>query len=198
MTRKSQQSKRTFLQILAGGVLRLIGWQIVGEFPDLPKYVLVGAPHTSNWDFPIVMLWMFASGVRFNWLGKDTLFRGPLGPLFYRLGGIPVVRDRRTNLVDQIVRVFDRSKELIIAITPEGTRGKLPYWRSGFYYMALKARVPIALGFIDFGRKQIGNGLVLQPSGDIQADFAILREFYGDKRGLHPQKQGAIELRLEE
>jgi 1-acyl-sn-glycerol-3-phosphate acyltransferase len=198
MTTTIRKPRRSFYQILAGGILQIIGWKIVGEFPDLPKYVLVGAPHTSNWDFPVFILWMFASGVRLHWLGKDTLFESPLRSLYYRLGGIPVARDRSTNLVDQIVAVFERSEELVIAVAPEGTRSKSPYWKSGFYYMALGAGVPISLGFIDYGHKQIGNGPLLNPSGDIQADFVILREFYSDKRGLHPEKQGAIELRPEE
>lgn len=191
----NQKTKVNFWQVLAGGILKLIGWKIMGEFPEIPRYVLIGAPHTSNWDFPIAMLWMFASGVRFNWIGKESLFKGPLGSLFYRLGGIPVKRDRSHNFVEQIVTVFNRSERLIVAITPEGTRSKSPYWKSGFYYMAVGAGVPIVLGFIDFGRKEIGIGPMIEPCGDIKVDFADIREFYSQKSGLHPQKQGAIALR---
>jgi 1-acyl-sn-glycerol-3-phosphate acyltransferase len=197
MSKKVNHQNNGFLARLARAIMKLIGWQILGEFPDLPKYVLVGAPHTSNWDFPLIMLWMFASGVRFNWIGKDTLFSGPLGPLYYKLGGIPVRRDRHYNFVDQIVDVFNSSERLIIAIAPEGTRGKTTYWKSGFYYMATGAGVPVVLGFIDFSRKQVGIGPTFEPSGDIHADFGELREFYAEKKGLYPQKQGTIRLHPE-
>lgn len=187
----------SFISRIAAGFLKILGWQIMGVFPDYTKYVLVGAPHTSNWDFPVAMLWMIACGKRFNWIGKDSLFTSPLGPIYRRLGGVPVRRDSSYNFVDQIVDEFNRSERLIIAITPEGTRSKTPYWKSGFYFMALGAQVPIVLGFIDFGNKQIGIGPTIQPSGNIQEDFIHLREFYGTIKGLYPDKQGAIILRPE-
>jgi 1-acyl-sn-glycerol-3-phosphate acyltransferase len=187
--------KLAFSQILARGILKLVGWQLVGSFPDLPKFILVGAPHTSNWDFLLAMLLMYGGGVRFSWIGKDTLFRRPFGVFFRRLGGIPVWRNRRSNFVTQIVETFERSKRLIIAIAPEGTRSMIAYWKTGFYYMALGANVPLALGFVDYRRKQVGVGPLLYPSGDIQADFAQLRAFYSDKTGKYPDKQGVIEIR---
>jgi 1-acyl-sn-glycerol-3-phosphate acyltransferase len=195
MNASDRKGQNSIIQTLASLLLKIIGWQIVGNFPELPKYVLVGAPHTSNWDFPVAMLWMFASGVRFAWIGKHTLFESPLGPMYYRLGGIPVRRDRSHNFVDQIVEQFECSDELIIAITPEGTRGKLSYWKTGFYHMAVGAGVPIVMGFLDFEHKHIGIGPILYPSGDIHADFSVLREFYSGIKGRHPHKQGAIELR---
>jgi 1-acyl-sn-glycerol-3-phosphate acyltransferase len=185
---------QTFSQFLAKIVLKTIGWQVVGNFPDIPKFVLVGAPHTSNWDFLLAMLLMYASGVRFNWIGKASLFRPPYGGFFRRLGGVPVWRERRNNFVSQIVEAFERSKRLIIAIAPEGTRSKIPYWKTGFYYMALGAKVPLVLGFIDYGRRQVGVGPLFKPSGDIRADFACLRDFYADKTGLYPEKQSAVAI----
>lgn len=184
----------SFSQRLARFILRLLGWQIVGRFPNLPKYVLVGAPHTSNWDFPFTMLLMFGSGVRFNWIGKDSLFRGPQGGIMRKLGGIPVRRDLRTNFTAQIVEVFNNSPELIIAISPEGTRSLATRWKTGFYYMAREARVPIVMGFIDYRRKQLGVGPVHYPTEDIEHTFAQLRAFYADKSGKYPDKQGEIVL----
>jgi 1-acyl-sn-glycerol-3-phosphate acyltransferase len=185
------------IQFLANGILKLIGWRVVGVFPDIPKFVLVGAPHTSNWDFPLALLLMYATGVRFKWIGKDSLFRPPFDKLFRRLGGIPVRRDRSSNFVSQIIEAFDRSKRLIIAIAPEGTRSKIAYWKTGFYYMALGAKVPLVLGFIDYGRRQVGVGPFFYPSGDIRSDFCRLRDFYADITGLYPEKQGAIEISSE-
>jgi 1-acyl-sn-glycerol-3-phosphate acyltransferase len=191
----SETTQFTFSQALARAVLGILGWRVVGSFPDLPKYVLVGAPHTTNWDFPFTMLWMFAGGVRFNWIAKASLFENPLGWVFRRLGGIPVWRERKANFVSQIVQAFEKASRLIIVISPEGTRSKTSYWKTGFYYMALGAKVPIVMGYIDYRLKEIGIGPTLHPSGDIHMDFTHLREFYASKTGLYPNKQGLIEVK---
>jgi 1-acyl-sn-glycerol-3-phosphate acyltransferase len=141
--------KITFSQFLAQAILKLVGWEATGSFPNISKFILVGAPHTSNWDFPLAMLLMFAKGVRFNWIGKASLFRWPIGGLFHRLGGIPVKRDLTNNFVQQIVETFEQSTHLIIAISPEGTRSLVKRWKTGFYYMSVGAKVPLVLGFID-------------------------------------------------
>lgn len=177
---------------MARAILRLFGWELTGSFPDLPKYVLVGAPHTSNWDFPLAMLLMFGGGVRFNWIGKNSLFRWPLGSFFRWMGGISVRRERTSNFVGQIVEAFDNSSRLIIAIAPEGTRSMATRWKTGFYYMAVGAKVPIVLGFVDYRRRQVGVGPVVYPSEDIETTFAELRAFYADKTGKYPDKQGQI------
>lgn len=187
--------KVTLAQKISRAILKLFGWTIVGNYPEIPKFVLVGAPHTTNWDFPLAMLWMYGSGVRFNWVGKDSLFKPPFGWLFYRLRGIPVKRDSSYNFVDQIIKIFKEREQLIIAITPEGTRSKSPYWKTGFYYIAQGAGVPLVLAFIDFSKKQIGIGPTIELSGDINEDFKHLRNFYVDKQGLYPDKQGLIELK---
>jgi 1-acyl-sn-glycerol-3-phosphate acyltransferase len=186
-TQKYSISKR-----LAQAILKLVRWEATGSFPDLPKYVLVGAPHTSNWDFPLTMLLMFAKGVRFNWIGKASLFRWPFKGLLHRLGGIPVSRECANNFVDQIVGAFERSSHLIIAIAPEGTRSLVTRWKTGFYYMAVGAEVPLVLGFVDYKRRQVGVGPVVHPSADIEDTFAKLRHFYADKTGKYPHKQGEI------
>ena len=179
---------------LAHLILRFIGWRTHVLNPRLTRYVLIGAPHTSNWDFGLLLLLMGAEQLPIRFMGKDSLFRGPLGPLMCSLGGIPVNRRERTNLVDQIASIFEENEELIIGLAPEGSRGKTPHWKSGFYYIALKAKVPIAMAYLDYGNKIIGVGPNFIPSGDLQADFEIIREFYTGVVGKNPKRQGEIIL----
>lgn len=187
----------SFSQILARAILRLKSWRLDVNLPVERKYVLVGAPHTSNWDFLYTMLLKYATGIKLHWIGKDTLFRGPMGSVMRALGGIPVKRHSNNNFVQQIVDTFNRVEELVVAISPEGTRSNTKYWRTGFYYIALGAGVPIALGFVDYREKVVGIGPALIPSGDIRADFNDIKEFYAGKTGKYPDKQGAIEIRPE-
>jgi 1-acyl-sn-glycerol-3-phosphate acyltransferase len=172
------------MQKLALFLLKAFGWKLCIAPPPSKKYVLIGAPHTSNWDFVVGLLGLWGGRIRARFLGKKELFKPPLGFLMRALGGIPVDRSRRSNLVDQVAEIFKREEEIAILITPEGTRGRAPYWRTGFYYMALKAGVPIALGYADYRRKEVGIGAYLYPTGDIRKDFALIREFYQDKTGL--------------
>ncbi|OGO34490.1 MAG: hypothetical protein A2Z16_16565 [Chloroflexi bacterium RBG_16_54_18] len=176
------------------GILRILGWRMAGAFPDSPRFIMIGAPHTSNWDFFYAMLFKYASGLHFKWIGKASLFKPPFGSLFLRLGGIPVLREKKSNFVAQISDLFAHSEHLVIVIAPEGTRQQTAYWKSGFYYMAVGARVPIVFGFLDYARKQVGLGPVLNPTGDIQADFLQIQDFYADKRGAHPANQNPITL----
>jgi 1-acyl-sn-glycerol-3-phosphate acyltransferase len=182
-------------QRIARGILRLLGWTLVSEAPDLPKYVVIGAPHTSNWDFPIGMLGFIALGIKRNLMIKHTLFRPPLGWFMRALGGIPIDRTQRHNFVDQVVAAFKEADELVVALTPEGTRSYTPYWKTGFYYIALGAGVPIALGFADYATRRAGLGPILYPTGDIEADMAIIAEFYSDKTGKRPEKMSPIRVR---
>ena len=182
-------------QSFARAVLRLFGWRVEAKLPDARKYIVIGAPHTSNWDLPLTLLVRNAIGLKLHWIAKDTAFRWPLGGLMKGLGGIPVNRRSRNNFVDQIVELFQKHADLIIAIAPEGTRSMVGYWRSGFYHMAVGAGVPIAMGFLDYGRKVGGIGPSFYPTGDIQADFIAIREFYAGIVGRHPHRQGEIKLR---
>lgn len=184
-------------RLLARAFLRLIAWRVGVNLPESPKYVLVGAPHTSGWDLLLALLFMQAAGIKLHWIGKDSLFRWPLGGAMRWLGGIPVDRRRRSNFVDQVVEVFDRSEDFVVAIAPEGTRSKSDYWKTGFYYIALGAGVPIALGYIDSREKTVGIGPSLTPSGDLQADFALIKKFYAGKQGVRPDLQGEVKLRAE-
>ena len=159
-------------------VLRLMGWRIEGNLPDLPRLVVIAAPHSSGWDFVIGIALVFAMRLDIRFLGKAELFRGPLAPLFRWLGGIPVDRRRPDGVVEDAVARFQASPRLLLAIAPEGTRRPVEHWKTGFYRIALGAGVPIVAGFIDNGRKRVGFGGALQPTGDSDGDIARLREFY--------------------
>jgi len=156
--------------------------------PAVNKLVVIAAPHTSNWDLPVLLGLAFALRAKAYWLGKHTLFRWPFGFLFRWMGGIPVYRSASQNAVAQSVEMFRNSEKLILAIPPEGTRSKVSHWKTGFYYIALGAEVPISLGFIDYKRKASGLGPTLYPTGDIEADMEIIRNFYADVTGKYPDK----------
>ena len=172
----------------------MLGWQLEAKIPDEKKYVIIGAFHTSNWDFPIGILAIWALGLKANWVGKHTLFRGPLGPVFKLIGGIPVDRTVHTGSIQRIARLFDTPDEMALTIAAEGTRSRTRHWKTGFYFIAVEAGVPVALGYLDWGKKRAGVGGTLYPSGDIRRDFETIREFYKDKTGLKPENQGPVEL----
>jgi len=194
MTLATAIQKFTLVQKIAHNILRLTGWRTAVIPPDTSRYVMIAAPHTSNWDFFVMLLFMSVERIPIHWMGKDTLFWWPLGVVMRSLRIIPVNRRERKNLVDQIAARFDEHDELIIGLSPEGTRAKTSRWRTGFYYIALKANVPIVMAYIDYQIKVCGLGPSLKPTGDIQADFKVIREFYSEIVGKHPNKQGEIEL----
>jgi 1-acyl-sn-glycerol-3-phosphate acyltransferase len=193
---KELQSKQqtTPQQRLARTLTRLMGWkvEIAQQPPD--KCVIIGAHHTSNWDFFAALALKFSSNLKINFLMKDSLFYGPLGWMANHLGGIPVNRGMRTNLVDQITELFKRSPVLRIAISPEGTRKQTTHWKTGFYYIALGAKVPIVMGYVDYLRKIVGLGPELLPSGDIHADFTIIQDFYRSVTARYPHKASQVAL----
>ncbi len=172
--------------------LRLLGWNLVAELPPVQKYLLIGAHHTSSWDFPLILLMMAALGLRLHWVGKDSLFRGPQGYLMRWIGGIPVERGARKNFVGQIVDMYQERKKMVLTISPEGTRKSVDHWKTGFYHIAVGAQVPVAMGFLDYSRKTCGVGGYFYPTGDTEADLNILRKFYADKVGRFPQQHGEI------
>jgi 1-acyl-sn-glycerol-3-phosphate acyltransferase len=188
---------RSLSQSFALLLLHTMGWKISLSFPLTSKYVLIGAPHTSNWDFFYFLLLKWASGIKMNWIGKESLFHWPLGIVMRRLGGIPVDRNSSNHFVQQIVALFGHNEQLAMTIAPEGTRSKARYWKTGFYYIALGARVPISLGFIDYLEREVGIGPFFYPSGNIQDDFDIVRHFYANKTGKHPELQGEVRLLAE-
>ncbi len=168
--------------------LKLTGWRIDGTVPDIPKFVLIAAPHTSNWDFPYTLFMAFALRIKIYWMGKDALFRGPLYWFFKWLGGIPVDRSKSNNVVAQSIQKFHQSDSLILTIPPSGTRKKVLYWKSGFYHIANGAGVPVVLGFLDYRRKVGGIGPVVAPTGDIESDMKIIKAYYADISGKYPEK----------
>ncbi len=186
----------TMLRGCARAYLRVFGWRLEGRAPDYPKYVVVAAPHTTNWELPTALMVGFAFRIKILWLGKDDLFRGPLHAVFRWLGGIPVDRSRSTGLVARTVEAFNENDNLVIAMAPEGTRSKTGHWKSGFYHIATGARVPIALGFLDYRRKACGIGPVIFPTGDIEADMTVIRAFYADITGKHPQRSSRASIPL--
>lgn len=180
---------RTLFAWLSIICLRLSGWRLEGKFYDLPKYVMIAAPHTSNWDFPVTLGICFAARAKIYWMGKSTLFKGPLGPIMRWLGGVPVDRSKSNNLVQQMVDVFNRSEQLVLTIPPEGTRSKVRQWKTGFYHIAVGAQVPIVLAFLDFRRKVGGFGPVFYPTGNVEQDMADIQAFYKDIVGKNPGAQ---------
>jgi 1-acyl-sn-glycerol-3-phosphate acyltransferase len=176
------------IRSLALFFLKVFGWRLEGRLPDVDKLVAIAAPHTSNWDFPILVGLAFGLRVKACWLGKHTLFRWPFGFLSRWMGGIPVYRSASHNLVAQSVEMFRNSEKLILAVPPEGTRGKVNHWKTGFYYIALGAEIPIAMGFIDYKRKAVGVGPTLYPTGDIEADMEIIRNFYINVTAKYPDQ----------
>ncbi|MET1255606.1 lysophospholipid acyltransferase family protein [Aliikangiella maris] len=178
-------------------ILNIRGWQIVGQPPQVNHYVIIGAPHTSNWDFYYFILLKFYFRLKVSFFGKRSIFFWPLGPLLVRLGGIPVDRSKSHNLVDAIVSEFQNSQQLIVAIAPEGTRAYREYWKSGFYHIAVQADVPVQICFIDSARQEVGFGPLIQLSGNIEQDLTKFKAFYQDKKGINPAFFGKIVFKSE-
>lgn len=171
---------------------------LTGEPPDVPVYVAVAAPHTSNWDFPAMIAMAYASGVTPVWLGKREMFTGVLGPLMHRLGGIAVDRENPVGLVDEVAHMVKTAERVAVVIPPEGTRGGGKYWKSGFHRIASAAGVPIVLTYLDGPSRTGGWGPSFMPSGDITDDMDVVRAFYADKRGLRPARKTEPLLRSED
>ena len=169
-------------------LLNLAGWSFDGELPRQPKMVIVVAPHTSNWDFILGILAIFALGIRAHWIGKHTIFKPPLGRLMTWLGGIPVNRSVPNDLVNATTEKFEQDDKLLIGIAPEGTRTRVETWKRGFYRIASGAGVPILCAALDYRQRNISFGPLLMPSGDFDHDFVQIRNFYADKSARHPEK----------
>jgi 1-acyl-sn-glycerol-3-phosphate acyltransferase len=170
-------------------IFKLIGWSVEGSFSiDLKKYIIAIAPHTSNWDFVIgVMARSILKIQRAHFLGKSQLFKPPYGWLFRWLGGYPVDRTSSHDMVQQVAHIFNKHDEFILAIAPEGTRKKVTKLRTGFYYIALQAQVPIIPVGFDYQRKKIVIGLPLYPSTNVDKDMELLRRFYSSVKGRNPE-----------
>ena len=175
--------------------LAAFGWKVQGEDKGCRKFVIIAAPHTSNWDVPFMLASAYAMRIRLSWFGKHTIFTPPWGWLLRKLGGIPVNRQASQSLVAQMAEQFRTRDYLVLALAPEGTRSKVDFWKSGFYQIAVKSGVPIGLGYLDYERRLGGLGMFVMPSGNVKADMEKIRAFYKDIRGKHPELESAPRLR---
>lgn len=178
------------LRWLSTKALKSLGWTLTGSMPgDTPKSVVIAAPHTSNWDFPYTLTVAFAMGLNIQWMGKKQLFYFPFKHTMLWLGGIPVDRAQSTNLVAASVDTLLASPhDLHLVVPPEGTRSQSRHWKTGFYYIALGAQVPIVLGYMDFAQKKSGLGDAFMPTGDLEADMVLIKAFYAPFKGKNPDQ----------
>jgi 1-acyl-sn-glycerol-3-phosphate acyltransferase len=164
-------------------ILALLDWRVEGDMPNLRKFVIIVAPHTSNWDFAVGMGAKLALGLQASWVGKHTIFRGPIGTLLKSLGGIPVDRSAANEIVQQLVGEFARRERMVFALAPEGTRKKVERWKTGFYHIARGAAVPIVPVALDFGARLVRIMPPFETTGDVDADVRALRELFVEVRG---------------
>ena len=184
-------------RLIARGFWAVSRWKLVGETaPDRPT-VFIGAPHTSNWDFVLMLAIAWRLGIEVRWLGKKSLFAGWRGPLMRRLGGIPVDRADPSRVVADIVSRVHAGEVFGLVVTPDGTRDNTGYWKSGFYRIARETGMPVTLGFVDRATGTTGLGPTLDLSGDVSADMDRIRAFYADKAGFRPERRREPRLREE-
>ena len=177
---------------LGAGFLRLRGWKMDVHLPaDQPRLVITAAPHTSNWDGILAVAAIMALGIRLNFFAKESLFRWPFRGLLVALGGVPIRREAARGIVEQTTALFAARQQLFVGVAPEGTRSRAPIWKSGFYRIALAGGTPILLAYIDYGRKQVGTGPLIHPSGNYEADLERIQAFYRTITPRWPQKFAA-------
>ena len=166
----------------------LLGWKIENTFPTTPKkYVVIAAPHTSWVDFPIAILTRMSLGVMVHFIGKGSLFKPPFGFFFRKLGGTPVDRSQSNNLVDAVVQIFNRKEEFRLGLSPEGTRKKVEKWKTGFYYIAKGANVPIVMATLDFGNKRVKISDPYYITDNKEKDFEVFYDFFKNIKGKNPE-----------
>lgn len=186
------------MRFLGKLLLRLWGFRLVGDpGNDLPHRIFVVMPHTSNWDFPLGLLVRSAGGINVKFVGKASLFKPPWGFIFRWLGGYPIDRSRSHRYVDSVANLFSTYPELAIAIAPEGTRRKVDRLKTGFYHIALKAKVPLILTKFDFENKMVEFSPPFYPTSDIEADYALIFDYFRGVRGKNPELGFEIPARVE-
>ena len=179
-------------------LLHLAGWQLEGAHPEYDRYVLIAAPHTSNWDFPLMLAFAAAFDIKVTWMAKHNLFFWPMGWFMRTMGGMPIIRNKSRNVVADMVEVLKTTPHLVVVVPTEGTRERTEYWKSGFYHIARQAQIPIVPSFLDFSRKRGGFGPARETTDDVRADMQYFRDFYVGMEGKFPDKFGPIRLKEEE
>ena len=183
-----------FLRFLSNSIMRLFGWRVEGKLPDLPKYIIIGAPHTSSWDFVLFLGVIFRLKVSVRYMGKAELFRKPFGWFFYWCGGIPVDRSKSQGLVEQMVAACEKSDKFILTIAPEGTRHHVTEWKMGFYHIAKAAGIPLVMAKVDGKHKTMRVGQVFYPTENMDADIKTIKGYFDGMMGINPRKK-YIELK---
>lgn len=182
----------SFMHGLAKLLFRLSGWKTEGAVHQPSRFVVIAAPHTSNWDGFIMLVAAYVFRVKLVWFIKGAAFFFPLGTIIRFFGGVPIDRTARRNVVGQAVARFQQSERLILAVPPEATRKKSKFWKTGFYHIARGAGVPIVMGYIDYRRKVAGLGPAFTPTGDIEADFRVFEKFYATVTPKFPEHRGVV------
>lgn len=180
---------------IARGLLRLLGWRLTGKLENVPKFVLIVAPHTAYYDGLIMLLTIWSYRVKPDWMVKAELVSGPFGWLLRRLGAVPIDRRHSQDTVTQAVATIRERERVMLTVAPEGTRRKTDHWKTGFYWIAVEAEVPIGLGVVDYKHKRVGIRGMLHPTGDIDADMVRLRALYDPLTALHPDKYSDRRIR---
>ena len=175
-------------------ILKILGWKLI-DLPQRPaKAIVIAYPHTSNWDFPVTMLALAALPFGAQWVGKDTMFRGVLGPIMRALGGVAVNRRERTGFVERVVDELRRRESFHLVLATEGTRSLRPGWKSGFYRIAVAAGVPIIMATVDYGKREVGLLASIELSGDEEADMTRIAACYEGRTGYRNENASPIRL----
>ena len=178
-------------------LLKLSGWTVDKTNPPISNCVLIAAPHTSNWDFILMLLFAGAFGLKISWMGKSALFIQPFGYILRLMGGISVKRNKKNQIVDNMISMFKKNNSLLLVVPVEGTRARADFWKSGFYHIAKGANVPILPTFLDYSNKRGGFGIPINTSNDLVLDMQKIRDFYAPFSGKFPRKSGPVKLKEE-
>ena len=176
-------------------ILSFFSWEIANLPPTIEKYILVAAPHTSNWDFPLMLLTAFTTQVQLKWMGKKSLFRWPFNSLMVALGGVPIDRSRRQEIVTQTSKKILSSKKFILVIPPEGTRSRTQFWKSGFIHISREANVPIVFSYMDYKKKEIGFSEPIDQNQESENILKLAHDFYKNVTAKYPENFGPIKLK---
>ncbi len=190
----SERNNQSITERIAQGILAALGWELVLNIPAQKQFIIISAPHTSLWDYPLTLLSIIASGVKCSWLGHTAMFLGPLKFLTQRIGGIRLSRNRNNGFVDELIEQYKHKQDFKLMLTPEGTTAYVPRWRTGFYHVARGANVPIALGFVNYKNKTLGVGDYFLPGSDRDKDMQIIKVFYNSIQGKNPDRAGPIRI----